>query len=257
MYVTGWALHAVLDRVLHPYINYFSEPPDRRAFPRAHAFFERIVDVLLVRRRRGYEASTVDFDRLTDCGPEIPEDLQAMLAAGMRDAFERARTDDQLHPRLQNAYADARDFYRFTNTSGPETLEGALLRAETDRRRRALIALLHPLELPSGYDFANEGHAPWSHPCDEHEVRTTSLFELFDEAVDRGRRLAHGIHAGWEQRIPLFDAQTDAASPSVEALVGNHNLSDDRLLPCTKTCSDPFPLLEIADELCARYKRRK
>lgn len=256
MFVAGYAAHAVLDRTLHPFINYYSDMPDSRVFPRAHAFFERIVDVLLMRRVRGLEPREVDFRAAVDCGAALPPVLGEMLAAGFTAAFDRTADDADLPTRLENAYLDSMGFYDHTNMVDHAAMRRALAHAEDERRERAFIALLHPPELPDGRDFANAEHARWCHPCDEHETSTASLYDLYDRAVDGATRVLGGLAAGWEDRIPLFDAQAEPTEPSVEALVGNHNLSDERLLPCARVCAAPLPLLEIVDELRARYHPR-
>jgi hypothetical protein len=256
LFVAGYACHAVLDRRLHPFINYYSDLPDDRVFPRAHAFFERIVDVLLLRRYRDRSPAEIDFRGLVDCGTEIPPQVEAILTAGFLAAFERAAGDEDLSARLRNAYLDSMGFYGYTNMPGEDAARQAVAHAESERHARALLALLHPVELPEGYDFANAAGREWCHPCDEAERTTATLYDLYASAVDDAERLLHGIAAGWEGRIPLFDAQADASQPSVEALVGNHNLSDERLLPCSRTQGEPFPLLEIVDGLRRRYAPR-
>ncbi|NBB90610.1 MAG: hypothetical protein GVY23_05320 [Spirochaetes bacterium] len=257
MFVLGYAAHAVLDRKLHPFINYFSDLADGRVFPRAHAFFERIVDVLLVRRIRNTEPREIDFRAIVDCGPALPPEITAMMTAGFLAAFDRADGDEELPERLQNAYLDSMGFYGYTNMVGAAAMRRAIDHAETERHERALIALLHPPELPTGYDFANASGAEWCHPCDETERRTDSLYDLYEEATDRAERVLTGIEAGWSGRVPLFDAEADASEPSVEALVGNHNLSDERMLSCPRTCAAPFPLMEIVEELRRTYRARK
>jgi len=256
MFVAGYATHAVLDRILHPFINYYSDLPDGRVFPRAHAFFERIVDVLLMRRIRGLEPREVDFRAAVDCGEELPPVLGDMLTAGFTAAFDRATDDTDLPARLHNAYLDSLGFYAHTSMADAAAMRRALAHAEDERRERAFIALLHPPELPGGRDYGNDGHAPWCHPCDETETSTASLYDLYEQAVDAAARVLGGLAAGWEDRIPLLDAHADATEPSVEALVGNHNLSDERLLPCERVCADPLPLLDIVDEVRARYQPR-
>lgn len=254
-FVLGYACHALLDRKLHPFINYFSDLPDDRVFPRAHAFFERIVDVLLTRSRRNTEPRQVDFRSIIDCGPTIPADVSHALISAFAGAFDRAGNDGQLEERLRNAYLDSLGFYAYTNMADHAAVSKAVKHAESERHARAMIALLHPPELPEGYDFANAAHNQWCHPCDEHDTRTSSLYDLYDEAVEQATRLLHGIAAGWEGRIPLFDSAAAATEPSVEALVGNHNLSDERRLHCARSSAAPFPLLKIADELRAYYLR--
>ncbi|MFP4373384.1 MAG: zinc dependent phospholipase C family protein [Spirochaetaceae bacterium] len=257
LFVLGYAAHAVLDRQLHPFINYFSDLPDTRVFPRAHAFFERIVDVLLLRRYRDTEPREIDFRALVDCGPNLPGEIEAMMTAGFLAAFDRADGDEDLPKRLQNAYLDSMGFYGYTNMVDEAAMRRAVAHADTERHERALIALLHPPHLPAGYDFANASHAEWRHPCDENERRTDSLYDLYEGAVSRAARVLTAVEAGWAARVPLFDAEAHVSEPSVEAVVGNHNLSDERLLPCSRICASPFPLVEIVDELRTAYQGRK
>ena len=253
MYILGYLCHAVLDRKLHPFINYSSDLPDDRVFPRAHAFFERIVDIELLRHYRDTEARAIDFRSMVDCGKELPAPVEEALSHGFRLSFDRAEGDEELAGRLRNAYLDSLGFYGYTNMVRDTDMRRALEHAETEKRKRAFIALLHPPRLPPGYDFANRGRRRWCHPCDDAETRTDSLYDLYDDAVRQAERLLHGAHAGWDGRIPLLDAEAEPSQPSVEALVGNHNLSDERMVPCARAFSEPFPLTDIADQVAAGY----
>jgi hypothetical protein len=252
-FTTGYLCHAVLDRKLHPYINYKSDLPDDRMFPRAHAFFERIIDMLLLERMRSTRPASIDFRALVDCGGELPAGIEAALTRGLEHGFDRASGDDELSQRLRNAYLDALGFYGYTNKVDAAAIRRAIDYAESERHERALVALMHPPRLPEGYDFANESHGRWCHPCDEREVHTESVYDLYEDAVRLAARLLHGLEAAWAGRIPLFDSDATAAEPSLEALVGNHNLSDERYVPCPRSCADPFPLRAIVDRIRAEY----
>lgn len=62
LYALSFATHGVLDRFIHPFVNYFGgwgSPPAGR--PHTHAFFERILDSFVIRERWGTEATEYDF----------------------------------------------------------------------------------------------------------------------------------------------------------------------------------------------------
>jgi len=123
-YAAGFVTHGILDRMLHPYIVFFSgwyDPalPETRPYRRTHAFFERVLDVLMLRARRGRETRTFDCFRALFCGAVLPAPIEEVLAAGLEWTYARAREDGDLRVRLANAYTDSMGFYESTNPAAP------------------------------------------------------------------------------------------------------------------------------------------
>ncbi|MCA1753439.1 MAG: zinc dependent phospholipase C family protein [Spirochaeta sp.] len=254
-YLFGFVTHVFLDRAIHPYINFFAGwfDPRREETLRwrgAHAYFERLIDVVILRRFRNCGFESYDFFSRVDVGEHIPTELVELLAYGLKQAVPRASKDEKLHTRIEHAYLDARGFYLYTN----RTLEQYLAEepqhppnmSPTELRRSAL---LHPAQPPAELDPANESRRPWLHPCFSEPWYTSTLWELLDNAVAAALPatsfLASALseqHAETTHQIP--DAVRTATTLS--ELIGDMNLSDGQpgTRPCPKLFSEPLPLME-------------
>jgi hypothetical protein len=244
-YVLGFATHGFLDRWTHPFIVYFSgwvDPgrPETDKYFRSHIFFERILDVLLLGRRRGLAVSGFPLLSLLTCGPRLPYSLVKSMLKALNAAYPEMKFKSRDRRRIENAYADAIQFYAFTDPAAPENRLQALERDRSEDRRR--LAFFHPLELPQGIDFLNEGHRRWQHPCLEDRGSTASFPELFEaalaEAVPALRLLAEALEGRRDPR-------------EVEQAVGNASLNTG-LEPgqrCALRHSAPLPLPEILEAM--------
>jgi hypothetical protein len=246
-YILGFATHGFLDRWTHPFIVYFSgwvDPrrPDTEKYFRSHIFFERILDVLILARRRGLEVSAFPLLSQIDCGQRLPYPLVKSLLKALNAAYPTMRFKSRDRRRIENAYSDALLFYTFTDPGVPENRLLALERDRIEDRRR--LAFFHPPELPQGIDFLNEGHRSWQHPCLPDRVSTASFPELFQdalaEAVPALRLLAEAL-----------EGRRDPAE--VEQAVGNASLNTglERNQRCALRHSAPLPLPEILQEMYA------
>ncbi|MDR1177310.1 MAG: zinc dependent phospholipase C family protein, partial [Spirochaetaceae bacterium] len=108
-YALGFMTHALLDRKTHPYIVYKAA--------RRHAFFERILDVTMLRLLRGLAVSSWDQETLlAEACAKPPEGLGALLEKALVSAFpERAGKDEKLPLRIANTFRDAAAFYSATD----------------------------------------------------------------------------------------------------------------------------------------------
>jgi hypothetical protein len=246
-YVLGFATHGFLDRWTHPFIVYFSgwvDPrrPDTEKYFRSHIFFERILDVLLLARRRDLEVTDFPLLSLLSCGPRLPYPLVKSLLKALNAAYPQMQFKSRDRRRIENAYADALQFYSFTDPGVPENRLQALERDRIEDRRR--LAFFHPLELPQGIDFLNERRRSWRHPCLPDRDSTASLPELFEAAL---------IEAVPALRL-LAEALEGRRDPSeVERVVGNASLNTglERSQRCALRNSDPLPLPEILQAIYA------
>jgi hypothetical protein len=259
-YALGFASHAFLDRSLHPYIvskaGYVAPTrPESARYARCHAFFERILDALMLKRLRGLDVRDWDQDHyLTAACLEPDPGILASLEAALRDTFpERAGGDEKLPKRLANAFRDAAGFYRVTNplrTSMDDRLRdgGEYLSAAAGR---AAVALVYPEGLDESLDFLNVAGAPWRHPgrsadaADAYERSTAPELYARAEAAaaDFYRTLfSHFMRTG---RVP-----DEAASA-----VGDGGLSivDASGAPIAPLGSDPLALDAVLDD---QYRRR-
>ncbi len=243
-FTLGWATHAFLDRVTHPFIVYFSgwvDPsrPETARYFRCHIFFERILDVLTLRERRGQEAAELSLPGLLGCGPVLPYPLVKTLLKALNAAYPRMSRKSLDRRRIENSYADAMFFYTYTDPSEPRYRKLALERDREAHNRR--LALFHPRELPPEIDFLNRAHARWLHPC-LGESSTASFPQLHEQA------LAQAVPA-----LSLLDEALAGRRPAeeVEAAVGNASLNTglERSRRCHLQYCAPLPLAELLDGL--------
>jgi len=247
-FTLGWVTHAFLDRVTHPFIVYFSgwvDPgrPETQRYFRCHIFFERILDVLTLRERRGQEAAALSLPGLLGCGPVLPYPLVKTLLKALNAAYPRMSRKSLDRRRIENAYADAMFFYTYTDPSEPRYRRLALERDREAPNRR--LALFHPQELPRQIDFLNTAQARWRHPCLGERTSTASFPQLYEEA------LAQAVPALALVEQALAGRRTPE---EVEAAVGNASLNTglERAQRCRLGNSDPLPLPELLDGLYRR-----
>ncbi|MFP4483366.1 MAG: hypothetical protein ACOCYG_06970 [Spirochaetota bacterium] len=247
-FVCAAATHAVLDRAMHPFINYFAgwhRPGADQIMRFTHAFMERLLDVAVVRRFWKLQHWEVDFAAMFDLGPEMPRFLERAVRFGLRKTYKRAGRDTTLTRRLANAYADAREFYHFTNMIDPALLERRMRKGGL--RTRALT-IIHPPRLPEDIDFLNEEHREWTHPCDATMKRNSSFWDLYDEALEAAVPVVSGVTAAWHGRT-----SAPAAPPAelIRAVVTDINLSDglQENATCRREYCDPLPLPRFLEEL--------
>jgi hypothetical protein len=246
-YICAAATHAILDRAVHPFINYHSgwhRPGDDQIMRFTHAFLERLIDVAVVRRFWNCEAWEVDFAAMVDLGPELPRELERSIRYGLRSTYPRAGRDLTLSRRLANAYQDARGFYSYTNQVDPARLRRRA--AETGLSTRALT-VVHPPRLPEDIDFLNQEHREWAHPCDESMRSRESLWDLYGNALERAREVVAEIAAAWDRPAP----HTDELAEVVRSRVTDLNLSDglNENATCRREHCDPLPLPRFLEEL--------
>jgi hypothetical protein len=237
-FTLGWVTHAFLDRVTHPFIVYFSGWGEKHF--RCHIFFERILDVLTLRERRGQTAAELSLPGLLGCGPVLPYPLVKTLLKALNLAYPRMTRKSLDRRRIENAYADAMFFYTYTDPSEPRYRRLALERDREAQKRR--LALFHPLELPEDIDFLNRGGALWRHPCREDLASTASFPQLYAEALARA--------------VPALAVVSEALEggrtpEEVETAVGNASLNTglERWQRCRLAQCDPLPLAELLDSL--------
>jgi hypothetical protein len=243
-YALGFMTHALLDRAAHPYIVYKSgwvspQKPETLRYAKFHAFFERILDVLMLERLRGEAVSSWDQKGILAgiCG-NPPLGLKELLARALVLAFpERAGKDQKLSLRIENTFADCLDFYRFTaprrtSLSNPADEEsGPPVSLEN-------LAYVFPEKLPAGPDFLNLEKGPWYYPAGESGAADRRSFpELYEDAVEKAA----------ESITPVItEYLASGVFPVKEAAqaIGNGGLSivDENGKPCAPVRSDPLPL---------------
>ena len=251
-YALGFMTHAILDRLAHPYIVYKSDrpPPVTTRRDRSHAFFERIIDTLMLKYLRGEEISEWDQDGLlAEVCENPPLGLKELLARALVQALpERAGKDEKLVLRVENTFLDCAWFYHMTSP-GLDTLEFFNEPPEGDGseqseiRKKGFVAYLYPVNLPPNVDFLNLENRLWYHPAGEEKEDHRSFPEIYTEAVKAASDSLAGIIGKYYE---------EGAFPIEEAAwaIGDGGLSivDENGKPCAPLRSSPLPLQEVLDE---------
>jgi hypothetical protein len=243
VYALGFMTHAILDRRAHPYIVWKSgwvspQKPETLRYAKAHAFLERVIDVLMLEKLRNEKVSSWDQERiLAAICREPPLGLRELLAQALVLAFpERAGKDGKLSRRIENTFADSADFYRST---APEKTSLSEMGAGNAAPHEAL-AYVYPEQLPGDIDFLNLDHKTWRYPTAAESEDRRSFPEIYSEAVEAAagsispviiQYLATGI-------FPIKEAAQ---------AIGNGGLSivDENGKPCAPTRSEPLPLDKV------------
>lgn len=219
-YLLGFATHASVDRVFHPYVvnRCFIDSSAVLSPALFHAFFERILDAEVLRARTGAPVSSFDADDAFPREGSIPARLVDWIARALRSAYPAETEGDGLiGERVANAFADSLSFYRVTNPART-TLAAPGAQGEIARHVGLAadgVALLHPERLNPAIDWLNTSRGPWRHPITGTACRDSAL-DLAERAIDEAARaidaVARAVGAG-------------LAAGEVEATVGDGALS--------------------------------
>jgi hypothetical protein len=232
-YSLGFMTHAVLDRFCHPYIVYKSQylDPEGGAARKAgragrtnpvpehpvlgkgaHPFFERILDVLMLKFLRGREPAAWDQNILAGILEHPPLGLKELLCRALTAGFpERAGKDRKLIQRIDNTFLDAAFFYRLTAPQRTGLHDVPVWGPKIDP---GILVYLYPENLPAGIDSPRRVHT--QEPAGgEPEVR--------GEPGGGTRGMAPESNALQEQHTPSAGLSCAAGSGGVDFLNLNHS----------------------------------
>ena len=244
-YALGFMTHAILDRQAHPYIVYKScwlspAKPKALSFAQSHAFFERIIDVLMLKHLRRLEITSWDQEGLlAETCENPPLGLKELLARALVMAFpERAGKDGKLGSRLENTFHDCAVFYRMTAPAYTSPLD------------MNHLFYMFPEELPGDIDFLNLEKQVWSYPAGEKKEDTRSFPEIYSDAVIAAADSLTGIIDRYLEKgfFPIKEAAL---------AIGNGGLSivDETGHPCSPSRTDPLPLDEVLENFYANCQK--
>lgn len=249
VYVLAFISHGILDRYTHPFINYFSgwvvqgERESLRYF-RLHPFFERIIDVLILKEMEGTTICDYDFFNSIFLGENIPNVLLTLLSEGIKATYS-VKDQHDIVTRVKNGYWDAIDLYRFTNPKDQEMKQLAYRREKTGESRKRILALFHPCELPRNIDFLNNTHKLWRSPFPPYAEQRDSFMDMFTMALQDATTLVHEVIVARERGLSCED--------EIARTLGDENLSDGKregISPANY--SAPLPLEGVLQEI---YKK--
>jgi hypothetical protein len=215
-YLLGLATHAAVDRATHPIIVYFAgwvDPavPGSERRRGCHPFFERLLDVELLRARLGIGPKAYGLSARLGLEPakagrakQAEEDkaLVSLWVAALRSAYPRATgADFLLEARVANALVDARHFLRETDPGAAGAAEeGWFGRLDPEKGRR-LVSIVYP-ELPHfDLDAMNERKTGWSHPAGDGRNSNASYLELINEGSRTGAEAIELLLRFWEGEL--------------------------------------------------------
>jgi hypothetical protein len=239
-YAWGFATHAALDRACHPYIIYKTARLDGKGERNIHAFFERILDVVMLEELRGQPVSSWDQASLTRICEDPPLGLRELLAEALRRTFpERAGKDAQLVRRVDSAFQDCAFFYRHTDPGKTSFLQVGTATRLGSVFGEAAPVLLFPEALPSDIDYLNREGRPWHYPLAGSEEDRRSFPEIYAQALE----------ATLEILAPLAGGSPPGGE-EIARRIGNGGLSiqDRNGKPCPPTLSDPLPLERVLEQ---------
>ena len=247
-YSLGFMTHAILDRLAHPYIVYKSDSscsaarfPGIPRFEGSHAFFERIIDVMMFKLLRGKEIASWDQGILAESCESPPPGLKELLAGALIAAFPgRAGKDEKLKSRVENTFLDSAGFYRLTAPACP--------RDDQFPPQKRHLVYLYPEELPGGIDFLNLEKQPWYYPAGEKKEDRRSFPEIYGGAVAAAADSFTGIISRYLEE-GSFPAETAAVIGD-----GGLNIVDENGKPCAPSRTDPLPLEDVLEQQAVLHK---
>ena len=244
-YALGFVTHAILDRFCHPYIVY-------KAGKNYHSFFERIIDVFMLKRLELKEVSSWDQEGLlAETCENPPPGLNELLAKAMAAAFpEKTQKDRQLAKRIDNTFIDSARFYRMSAPANTaiEKMSSANNNQKPLPSKRFLMYTF-PEYIPDDIDFLNLQNKTWRYPyippsstqAPQNDCR--SFIEIYADAVEAAVNiLAPCITQYFISGVfPVTEAS---------AGIGNTGLSiqDEEGKPCPPNICDIFPLEEVLQQ---------
>jgi hypothetical protein len=205
----------------------------------AHPFLERILDVLVLRDRYGLLPSQFDFLSKVRCGATLPYPVIKAMVKGLNAVYPAYNFKSRNRQRIENAYHDTIFFYKLSNHLNPDLMKLAYRKDRKEGFREKRLGLLHPREVPEGYDFLNLSHQSWCHPCDSRAVTNASFLDLYDEALKRSIVMVGDVYLALSGQAPV---------ETLGSRLGNESLDTGRE-NCTPVHSKPLPLREILDEM--------
>jgi hypothetical protein len=246
-YILGFTTHAFLDRQAHPFIDFFSgwveaDREETERFYRCHIFMERIIDVLMLKLKRGLNIREFSLLPLLDCGAMLPYGIIKTLVKSLNVTYPNTHFKSRDRRRIENAYIDSMGFYTFIDPLNPHYRRLAVERDRSSHGNKRRLALFHPFDIPETIDFLNLRNDTWTHPCNSDWRHRESFPDLWDIARNETVPVLREINE-------ILEGAGEAQQ--AEQLIGNQSLGtglnwhDNYKLLHNR----PLPLPELLDNL--------
>lgn len=193
LYFLGFLTHHILDRTLHPYINWKAGYRHRD-----HQRFEITLDTLFMRRHKQMNTWQSAAWKKINVGSHLPFPIHTILHETAVVWYpETKRLPAEI---WQEAYLDMLLAHKWLYD--PRGWKKSLLRGAA---RRLFSQELSPAE--EQLDYLNEKHAEWRHSALYSEIRTESVWDLWEEALAEGRMVLRALSAWLSSTIPSEGAR--------------------------------------------------
>lgn len=193
LYAFGFLTHHLLDRNLHPYINWKAGYKHRN-----HQRFEIALDTVFMKKYKNIETWQTQTWKEIDVGPLLPASILSILH--QTAASQYAELNGQITEQMWNeAYQDMVLAHKCLYD--PAGWKKTILWGQT---RRLFYQKLSTEE--EQLDYLNEQRAEWRHSALYSEVRTDSVREQWEQALEDGRRVLEAL-ASWLEH--LADEESD------------------------------------------------
>ncbi|AIQ53573.1 zinc dependent phospholipase C family protein [Paenibacillus sp. FSL R7-0331] len=181
-YFLGFLTHHLLDRNLHPFINWKAGYRHR-----SHQRFEIVLDTLFMKSLKQTDTWLHPAWKKINIGSCFPGAVQSILhKTASRWYPELSRLPEEM---WDEAYLDMLLAHKLLYD--PKGWKKSLLRG------KALRLFSQPLSAAEEHlDYLNEHHGEWRHSALYSEVRTESVWDLWEQALAEGRTVLRAL-AAW------------------------------------------------------------
>ncbi len=192
-YFLGFLTHHLLDRNLHPYINWKAGYRDRD-----HQRFEFVLDTVFMHKLRHFETWREPAWSRISVGRNLPRSVRHILHETVSAWYpETGRLPENL---WDEAYLDM------------VLAQKWLFDPRGWKKRLVPQSWRHlfyhpPTAGEERLDYLNETHTQWRHSALYSEVRTESVTDLWEQALEEGRMVLQAL-AGWLGGTTLAETST-------------------------------------------------
>ncbi|GGA44973.1 zinc dependent phospholipase C family protein [Paenibacillus physcomitrellae] len=178
IYFLGFLTHHLLDRNMHPYINWRAGYKQRH-----HQRFEVALDTVFMKEFKGINTWQTDTSKEIDVGPRLPAHIHDILHQTAMSWFPEMSIDAE---NWQGAYKDMLLAHKCLYD--PAGWKKAIIRGPIHK------LFYQPLSAEEEeHDYLNLKHTSWHHSALYSEVRSDSVWDLWDQALEEGRLVFHTL----------------------------------------------------------------
>lgn len=211
-YTLGFITHYVLDRHVHPYV--FA----RSGYEKwKHQRFEVMMDTIIAGQLKGIETWKAYAWKQIYVGKQLPSEIVDMFHNVTNTVFpeEHARISKEDWHEAYRHMAQAHRLFR-----DPYGIKRVLLLKQTD-------PFIYKRKLPA-VDIMNVSHEAWAHPTNEAEIYTSSVWDLWGEALHNAAQIVSLITSAMQGEsaalpyerleVAIGDYCYDSGKPGAAAL---------------------------------------